>query len=59
MYYEQPEKWAEVMKSSMRDVAPYFDAGRMADEYYERLYHFNEAERKGHGSADAQLRKAV
>jgi glycogen phosphorylase len=40
MYYDHPEKWAEVMKSSMTDVLPHFDAGRMADEYYEKLYHF-------------------
>lgn len=40
MYYEKPEQWAEVMKGSMRDVLPFFDAGRMADEYYEKLYHF-------------------
>lgn len=40
MYYEKPEQWAEVVKSSMRDVLPFFDAGRMADEYYQKLYHF-------------------
>jgi starch phosphorylase len=39
MYYEQPEKWAQLMKTGMRDVVPYFDAGRMADEYYQKLYH--------------------
>jgi starch phosphorylase len=40
MYYEKPDQWMEVMKGSMRDVLPFFDAGRMADEYYEKLYHF-------------------
>jgi glycogen phosphorylase len=39
-YYEQPQQWVEVMKSSMKDVVPFFDAGRMADEYYEKLYNF-------------------
>jgi starch phosphorylase len=40
MYYEKPEQWAEIVKGSMRDVLPFFDAGRMADEYYQKLYHF-------------------
>ncbi len=40
MYYENQSQWVDIMKSSMRDVLPFFDAGRMADEYYEKLYHF-------------------
>jgi hypothetical protein len=28
----------------MRDVVPFFDAGRMADEYYEKLYNFEPGE---------------
>ncbi|HEY0652558.1 MAG TPA: alpha-glucan family phosphorylase [Chryseosolibacter sp.] len=40
MYYESPEKWIHVMKNSMREVLPFFDSGRMADEYYQKLYHF-------------------
>lgn len=47
MYYEQPEKWVEVMKTSMREVVPFFDSGRMAHEYYERLYHFEMTTRPG------------
>ncbi|MBT1696534.1 alpha-glucan family phosphorylase [Fulvivirgaceae bacterium PWU4] len=39
-YYEKPDQWLEIVKSSMRDVLPFFDAGRMADEYYQKLYHF-------------------
>jgi glycogen phosphorylase len=39
MYYDKPQDWAKVMKASMTDVVPFFDAGRMAREYYERLYH--------------------
>jgi starch phosphorylase len=44
MYYEKPDQWLEVVKSSMRDVLPFFDAGRMADEYYEKLYNFEAEE---------------
>jgi starch phosphorylase len=39
LYYEKPAEWLEIMKTSMRDVVPYFDSGRMAREYYEKLYH--------------------
>src|SRR5688572_8242348 len=39
-YYDQPDKWLSIVKAGMREVAPYFDAGRMADEYYEKLYNF-------------------
>jgi glycogen phosphorylase len=38
MYYEKPEQWRQIVKSSMTDVLPFFDANRMADEYYSRLY---------------------
>jgi starch phosphorylase len=38
MYYEQPDKWLKVVKTSMREILPFFDAGRMADEYYGKLY---------------------
>jgi glycogen phosphorylase len=38
-YYDKPAEWVKVMKSSMTDVLPFFDSGRMAREYYERLYH--------------------
>jgi starch phosphorylase len=40
MYYEKPGQWLRIVKNSMRDVLPFFDAGRMADEYYEKLYNF-------------------
>jgi starch phosphorylase len=39
MYYERPDEWVKVMKNSMTEVLPYFDSGRMADEYYQKLYH--------------------
>lgn len=38
MYYDQPQEWLKVVKASMTDVLPYFDAGRMAREYYEKMY---------------------
>ena len=38
MYYEDEKKWIEVMKSSMTDVDPEFESGRMANEYYEKMY---------------------
>lgn len=41
-YYEHPDKWVEMMRASMYDVAPQFDSGRMANEYYERLYKFEQ-----------------
>lgn len=39
-YYDKPKEWNNVVKTSMKDVVPFFDAGRMADEYYEKLYKF-------------------
>jgi starch phosphorylase len=38
MYYEKPEEWLKLVKASMTDVLPYFDSGRMAREYYDKLY---------------------
>lgn len=38
MYYDAPDQWLKVMKASMTDVLPFFDSGRMAKEYYDRLY---------------------
>jgi glycogen phosphorylase len=45
-YYEKQEAWVQIMKASMRDVVPYFDAGRMADEYYQRLYNYQSSRSK-------------
>ncbi|MCG8310489.1 MAG: alpha-glucan family phosphorylase [Cytophagales bacterium] len=39
-YYNKPDKWASIMKSSMQDVVPYFDSDRMAYQYYEKLYNY-------------------
>lgn len=37
-YYKSPATWQKIVKASMTDVLPYFDSGRMADEYYTKLY---------------------
>jgi starch phosphorylase len=37
-YYKSPAKWTKIMKASMKDVLPFFDAGRMAKEYYDEMY---------------------
>ncbi len=38
LYYEQKDAWRQVLKNGMRDVRVQFDSGRMATEYYEKLY---------------------
>lgn len=37
-YYDNPSKWLELTKNSMKDVVPQFDSDRMAREYYEKLF---------------------
>lgn len=37
-YYKNAAKWRKVVRASMTDVLPYFDSGRMAEEYYQELY---------------------
>jgi starch phosphorylase len=37
-YYNEPKKWLEIVKNGMREVSPFFDADRMATEYYGRMY---------------------
>ncbi len=38
MYYDAPDKWLKIVKNSMKEVLPFFDSGRMVDEYYTKLY---------------------
>lgn len=38
MYYERNDDWRHIVKNGMRDVRFQFDAGRMANEYYEKMY---------------------
>lgn len=40
MYYDKPEQWTQMMKSAMSDVIPAFDSGRMANEYYVKMYNY-------------------
>lgn len=37
-YYEQKEQWRSMMQNSMTQILPFFDASRMAREYYEKIY---------------------
>jgi starch phosphorylase len=38
MYYDNYDTWRQICKNGMRDVRFRFDAGRMAQEYYDLLY---------------------
>jgi len=37
-YYGRPDDWNRIVLNSMNDVVPFFDADRMADEYYAKIY---------------------
>lgn len=38
MYYKDQKKWVSIIRKAAADVAPAFDSGRMADEYYNVMY---------------------
>jgi starch phosphorylase len=38
LYYDYPSRWTAMLRAGMRDILPYFDSDRMADEYYRKLY---------------------
>ena len=38
LYYNDQKKWLSIVKQAAKDVAPAFDSGRMADEYYKVMY---------------------
>lgn len=40
MYYDHPEQWTQIVKTAMSDVIPAFDSGRMAHEYYVKMYNY-------------------
>lgn len=40
-YYKKPKAWASIVKCGMKDVAPAFESGRMAKEYYTKLFNVN------------------
>jgi starch phosphorylase len=37
-YYDHPKEWNRIVLNSMNDVVPFFDASRMVDEYYNKIY---------------------
>jgi starch phosphorylase len=39
LYYDDYNTWRQVVKNGMKDVQLQFDSNRMANEYYELLYH--------------------
>lgn len=38
IYYEKPTLWQDIVMQSANDVLNYFESGRMATEYYTKLY---------------------
>lgn len=38
MYYNDQPKWLSIVKQAAKDIVPTFDSGRMADEYYQKMY---------------------
>jgi starch phosphorylase len=39
-YYDHPDQWTQIVKNAMSDVIPAFDSGRMAHEYYVKMYNY-------------------
>lgn len=37
-YYNDPQKWTDILKNASKEVTPAFESGRMADEYYRLMY---------------------
>ena len=37
-YYNNHSKWLAIMKNGIKEVVPFFDSDRMADDYYRKLY---------------------
>ena len=37
-YYENRDKWIEIMANSIKDTKDFFSVDRMLEEYYDRLY---------------------
>ncbi len=40
LYYNNPKSWYKLAIRAMKEVVPEFESGRMATEYYEKLYKF-------------------
>jgi starch phosphorylase len=37
-FYENQDKWRDIVKEGLKDVRTAFDSNRMAHEYYEIMY---------------------
>lgn len=37
-YYNNPKKWVEIMKNAMTEIEIDFDSGRMAEQYYKKMF---------------------
>ncbi|HFA49822.1 MAG TPA: alpha-glucan family phosphorylase [Bacteroidetes bacterium] len=37
-YYDDRKAWLAIVKNGIKEVAPFFDADRMADDYYKKMY---------------------
>jgi starch phosphorylase len=40
-YYRNREKWLSIVKRAAADVVPAFESGRMANEYYKKMYQYS------------------
>lgn len=40
IYYDDPQQWTQIMKNAINDVLVPFNSGRMANEYYQKLYSY-------------------
>lgn len=38
LYYDSEEDWWDLVETSMKQIVPFFDSARMADEYYIKMY---------------------
>jgi len=38
MYYQEHDRWLQLVKHGMKDVLPRFDSDRLAHEYYQMMY---------------------
>jgi starch phosphorylase len=47
VYYKEKKHWLEMMKNSIQSVIPAFDSGRMAHEYYIKLYDYTKENNDG------------
>jgi len=40
-YYDNPKRWMKIMKNAMSEIEQDFHVGRMADEYYVRMFDYS------------------